>query len=89
MPENKSVSAWEKQVKSYASSLGVLVQKSQVQKMAKRFHRLEAVGSVTEEQAFEMFKRFVYGDPVGEAAVKNVMNENAVRRIKQKELVAA
>lgn len=75
MLENKSVSAWENEVKSYGATLGVDVSKSQVQKIAKRFQKLNDAAPLTAADMFELFKHYVYGDPTGEAAVKNVQKE--------------
>ena len=78
MPENKSVSAWENEVKSCGAHLGVNISKSQVQKIAKRFHKLEAAEAQattrTPEEMFELFKHIIYGDPTGDEAVRHVMN---------------
>jgi hypothetical protein len=74
MPEIKSVSAWENEVKSCGATLGVNVSKSQVQKMARRFQKIDAATPLTAAEMFEMFKHYVYGDPTGEQAVRHIMN---------------
>lgn len=74
MPENKSVSAWENEVKSYGATLGIHVSKSQVQKIGKRFQKISAVEERTTAEMFELFKHIIYGDPTGEEAVRHLMN---------------
>lgn len=73
MPENKSVSAWENEVKSYGAALGINVSKSQVQKIGKRFQKLDAAETLTATEMFELFKHIIYGDPTGEEAVRHLM----------------
>lgn len=70
---------------STAASKGQDLSFSQAKKIARRLEKRFDSYSVIDPEAYVLH----FWDETGETAVKNVLNENAVRRINQKEKVTA
>lgn len=68
-----------------AAEQGVDITFSQARYTARRLDKREDAAEVIDLHAYVL----QHWDETGETAVKNVMNENAVRRINQKESIAA